>query len=195
MKGIIIFGPPGAGKGTQSELLCKKLDLIHFSTGEELRKEVARKTTLGKKINSLISKGNFVSDELSTKITKKFILKNKNTRKKGILLDGFPRTLSQASELLKILEKLKVSSISVINLDLDEEEIIKRLLLRAKIEKRADDNLATIKDRLHVYYSQTKPILNFFKSENVKIFDFNGKGNIKKINKEIIEKLPSRITT
>jgi len=186
MKAIIIFGPPGSGKGTQAKLLSEKLNLLHISTGDLLRQEIAQQTKLGKEITSLMEKGNLVSDEIVLSMIKDFLIKN---NEKDVILDGFPRTLPQALELLKIVENLDVSSIRVINLNIDEEEIIQRLLLRAQIEKRADDNLATVKDRLNVYYSQTKPILDFFRSQNVKILEFNGKGTIEDIQREITKKL------
>jgi adenylate kinase len=186
MKVIIIFGAPGSGKGTQAKLLCKKLNFIHFSTGEELRKEVAKKTKLGNQINKIISKGNLVSDEISTSITKRFILKNKN---KNILLDGFPRNLIQAENCLNLFKKLKISSIQVINLKVRNKYLIKRILDRAKIENRADDNKKTIKKRLKVYSSQTKPILKFLKNNKIKILTFNGNKEIEQIQKEIIGKI------
>lgn len=186
MSVIIIFGPPGAGKGTQAELLCKKLNFLHFSTGAELRKEVAKQTPLGKEIDALISKGNFVSDEMATQLTKNFIINNKE---KNILLDGFPRNLKQTENILKILLELKINKVKVISLQVDDKELINRILKRAEIEHRTDDNMETVTKRLEVYYAQTKPILNFFKSQNVEILEFNGNGTIEDIQGEIVKKL------
>ncbi len=186
MKVIIIFGPPGSGKGTQAKLLAKQLNLIHFSTGEELRKEANKKTKLGKQINSLISQGNLVPDELSTQITQNFIFSNK---KKNILLDGFPRTLKQAENLLTFFKKIGCDKILVINLKVSKKELINRILERAKIEHRKDDNKKTIKQRLKVYHNQTKPIIKFLRRNKIKIFNFNGKGNIEEIQKEITKKI------
>ncbi len=186
MSVIIIFGPPGAGKGTQAELLCKKLNFLHFSTGTEFRKEIAKKTLLGKELDDLMSKGNLVSDELSITITKNFLTQN---RGKNILLDGYPRTLNQIEILLKILEELKINDIKVINLQVDDKELVNRILKRAEIEHRADDNRETVTKRLEVYYTQTKPILDFLKAKKIKIFNFDGQGEIEEIQKEIIEKI------
>lgn len=186
MKTIIIFGPPGSGKGTQAKLLSKELNLIHFSTGEKLRKESNKKTKLGKQINSLTSKGNLVPDELSTRITKNFILSH---NKYNLLLDGFPRTLNQAANLVTFLKEIKCDNIIVINLKVSKKELLKRLLERAKIEHRKDDNPKTIKQRLKIYHHQTKPIIKFLKKNKLKIFSFNGKGDISKIQKEIIKKI------
>jgi adenylate kinase len=187
---LIIFGPPGSGKGTQSKLISKKLNYFHFSTGEQLRKEVSKGTKLGKEIDSLISKGKFVPDKLSTEITKNFIFLNK---KEDILLDGFPRNLKQAENLLEILEELKIEkiieSIKVINLEVRDQEIIKRLLLRAKIEKRKDDNEKTIKERLKIYHNETKKVLDFLEEKNIPIININGEGDIRKINQEILNKI------
>ncbi len=185
---LIIFGPPGSGKGTQSKLISKNLGYLHFSTGEQLREEVSKGTELGKQIDSLISKGKLVPDELSTEITKNFILLNKE---KDILLDGFPRNLKQAENLLEILKELKIErviqSIKVINLEVKDQEIIKRLLLRAKLEKRKDDNEEVIKERLKIYNSETKKVLNFLKEKKIKIININGEGDINGINKSIIK--------
>jgi len=183
---IILFGPPGSGKGTQAKLLAQKLNLLHVSTGDLLRAEVTKQNELGIKIKTIMEKGELISDEIILLMIKEFLIAN---HEKDILLDGFPRTLVQSSELIKITEELNVTSLKVINLQLEDNEIISRLLLRAEIEGRADDNLETIKERLKVYSSQTKPVLDFFKSKNIVLLDINGKGRIEEIQKEIIEKL------
>ncbi|NMB66662.1 adenylate kinase [Candidatus Woesearchaeota archaeon] len=183
---LIIFGPPGSGKGTQSKLISKNLNYLHFSTGEQLRAEVSKGTELGKEIDSLISKGKFVPNELSTEITRNFIILNKE---KNILLDGFPRNLKQAENLLEILKELKIEDTKIINLEVNDNEIIKRLLLRAKIENRKDDNEETIKERIKIYHNETKKVLDFLKEKDMKIINVNGEGDIQEIQKEILKKI------
>ena len=181
MKVIVIFGPPGAGKGTQANLLTKNKGLVHISTGALLRTEIKNKTEIGKKIEKLLDAGHFAPDEMMIKIIKQFLDKHAGS---NIILDGFPRTLPQAKELYKIQKDLEV-----INLVAHEEELEKRLLLRAKIENRKDDTAEVIKERFRVYESQTKPVLDFFKRNKIKCISISGIGNIEHIQKEILKLL------
>jgi adenylate kinase len=186
MEVIMIFGLAGSGKGTQAELLAKNLSLVHISTGQLLRNEIAKKTELGKLADSIINKGNLIPDEIIIDIIKEFLEKNKD---KKILFDGFPRTVPQAKSLLDMLKHFNTKNITLINLDIPREEAIKRLLHRAQIEGRKDDNEQAINKRLDIYYEQTKPILTFLKNNGVKIIDVDGIGLIENIQEDILEKL------
>lgn len=155
---LIIFGPPGAGKGTQAKLIAEKLGIGHLSTGEALRNEIKSGSELGKKVQEIMNKGHLVSDEIVIEIVRGALKR----AEKGFILDGFPRTLGQAEVLEGIFREMKIFGIKVINLEVDEEELIKRLLNRAKLEGRADDNEQTIRNRMNVYNRETKPILDFY---------------------------------
>lgn len=173
MKNVILFGAPGAGKGTQSKLLLEKYDFAYISTGELLRNEIKQGTELGKQAENIINQGKLVSDELIISLISSFIEKN-NT--KGILLDGFPRTVKQAEALDDILEKLHRGCAKVIQLEVPKDVLIKRLLKRAEIEGRVDDNEQTIKKRFEEYSEKTAPVAEYYKKQNayVEVDGFNG---------------------
>lgn len=182
----IITGPQGSGKGTQSELLVKNLDMLHISVGQLLREEVAKNSEIGREVKNIIDSGKLVPDELTLDIVKNILEKNKD---KNILLDGFPRNLNQAKKLIEILDELDIKDIELINLDIPKDESIRRLLKRAKIESRADDNEESIKNRLDIYYSETIPVINYFKSMGIKIYDIDGMGLVENIQGDILDKL------
>ena len=185
MEIVIIFGPPGAGKGTQANLMSKNLGLEHISTGELMRKEASKKTILGKKIKKLIDSGHFVSDELITEVIEN-ILSRKNTR--GLIFDGFPRTLEQAKLFEELIEEKKIRKVCLVNLEVHEHELVNRLLKRKSLEGRNDDNADTIKTRFETYEKKTLPILSYFNNK-IKIFHIQGIGEIDNINKEILQNL------
>ena len=163
MLNIALFGPPGAGKGTQSEKLVKKYNLLYISTGDILRKEIASGSELGKRINEITSQGHLVSDELIMKIIHKTIEENPHVN--GILFDGFPRTINQAGALKEMLAERGARVDAVVGLEVDEDELIDRLIKRGKESGRSDDNLETIKKRLQVYHSQTQPLRDYYMKE------------------------------
>ncbi len=160
MLNIILFGPPGAGKGTQAQKLAEKYKLMHISTGDILRKEIADKTELGLKVKSIMDRGELVSDHILIEILQSVIERNPGVN--GFIFDGFPRTVPQADALSAML-KLKGTSIAaVISLTVDDEELIKRLLNRAAELGRSDDTEEVIRRRLAVYNAQTRPLLDYY---------------------------------
>lgn len=161
---VIICGAPGSGKGTQSDLIIQKYNLMHLSSGDLLRQEIAEGTELGKEAEKVISEGQLVRDELIIKLIEKRIDSLNSEKYKGIILDGFPRTLEQAEALEQIFVKRGTSTDVMICLQVDEDELISRLLNRGKTSGRSDDNLEVIKNRLAVYEKQTKPIVEFYKN-------------------------------
>ena len=161
---VIICGAPGSGKGTQSDLIIQKYNLMHLSSGDLLRQEIAEGTELGKEAEKVISDGQLVRDELIIKLIEKRIDSLNSEKYKGIILDGFPRTLEQAEALEQIFVKRGMSTDVMICLQVDEDELISRLLNRGKTSGRSDDNLEVIKNRLAVYEKQTKPIVEFYKN-------------------------------
>lgn len=176
---LIILGPPGAGKGTQSILVAEKLKLKHLSTGEILRQAVTDGTELGLKAKEVMDSGNLVSDEIMIGIIKDAI--SGEDAKKGFILDGFPRTLEQARELDKIMDSLGYDTLRVINITLDDEELMRRMLGRG----RKDDTEETIKNRLKVYKEQTAPVKEHYSSKSA-VFDIYGIGSISEINDNIL---------
>lgn len=193
MFNIVLFGPPGAGKGTQAKLIIDKYGLMHLSTGDILRSEIAGKTPLGLEAKKLMDKGNLVPDEIVIRMVQNRIESNRG--QKGFIFDGFPRTCEQAEALEAILVE-KGTSISVmISLEVDEEELIRRLLKRCEEEGRTDDNINVIKNRIRVYNDVTCKVADYYgKSKRHKAVD--GTGSIDEIFERIcgvidsIEKSP-----
>lgn len=165
MLNVVIFGAPGSGKGTQSENLIEKYGLAHISTGEVLRAEIKAGTELGKVADSFISKGQLLPDELIIDILADTLDKKEKT--KGVIFDGFPRTIPQAEALKKMLAERNMEISIVIGLEVAEEELIDRLLKRGQASGRSDDNIDTIKSRLEVYNNQTNPLKEFYIKEKL----------------------------
>lgn len=186
MKYYILFGPPGAGKGTQAGCLAEKYNLMHVSTGELLRNEIAAGTELGKQAKSLIEAGKLVPDEVVEGMMKSLF--ESNPDKSGFLLDGFPRTLGQASDLDKILAERGEKVNAVISIMIQDETIQKRLAHRAEIEGRADDaNPETIKNRIATYHKQTEPLIEYYKNAG-KYREVDGEiGDIEAVRKEMLK--------
>ena len=181
MLNIIIFGAPGSGKGTQSTLIKEKYNLLHLSTGELLREEIAADTELGRVADSYISKGQLVPDEMIVEILDKAIEeKEKRGNNNGIILDGFPRTVAQAEALEKLIKKHNKDITVLLDLAVNEDELIERLVNRGKTSGRSDDNPDTIKKRLEVYHEKTKPVNDYYKNQN-KYTVIDGSGGVHNI--------------
>jgi adenylate kinase len=160
MLNIILSGAPGSGKGTQSDLLVKKYGLQHLSTGDVLRAEIATGSALGHQIDALISKGNLVPDDMMYGVIENYIASLPKDCK-GTIFDGYPRTVAQAAALTHLLKKYNMDAIMV-DLLVDEQLLIQRLIDRGKVSGRADDNLNTIRHRIAVYHNQTEPIAHYY---------------------------------
>lgn len=179
MINIILCGAPGCGKGTQSKLIVDKYKLMHLSTGDLLRNEIKSNSELGKIVESYISNGNFVPDDMIIDILEKTI-DNMPKNSEGIILDGFPRTVNQAETLEIMLKNRNTDTDILIDIIVDEEELINRVIARGLTSGRADDNLEIIKKRLEVYHEKTEPVSNFYKNLN-KYVSINGMGTIDEI--------------
>lgn len=162
MLNIVMFGAPGSGKGTQSEVLIKTYGLFHISTGDVLRDHIKRGTELGKTAQEFINQGQLIPDELMVNILASVVDDNKEAAAKGVIFDGFPRTIPQAEALEEMLHQRGTKVSAVIGLDVPEEILIGRLLNRGKESGRSDDNLETITSRLEVYNNQTAPLKAFY---------------------------------
>ena len=162
MLNIVMFGAPGSGKGTQIELLIKTYGLFHISTGDVLRDNIKRGTALGKTAQEYINQGQLIPDELMVNILASVMDDNKEVAAKGVIFDGFPRTIPQAEALEEMLQQRGPKVSAVIGLDVPEEILIGRLLNRGKESGRSDDNLETITSRLEVYNNQTAPLKAFY---------------------------------
>ena len=166
MKNIIIFGAPGSGKGTYSDAIVEKYGMNHISTGDTLRKEIKNETEVGKIAKGIIDKGQLIPDDLMIKILAKTY--DALPQGRGVIFDGFPRTIAQAEALKQMLQERGHDLGMVIELVVEQDVLMERLLRRAQIEGRADDNEETIKKRFSVYHSQTEPILDWFEKEGIR---------------------------
>lgn len=211
---LILFGPPGAGKGTQAKILSQKFKIPHISTGDMLREAVANQTELGKKAKSIMENGQLVPDDIMIGIVKETLSSSKC--KSGFILDGFPRTVEQAKALDQIFLDLKINDVVIIDFNLDEEEIIKRVtnrrscsncgslfnLLTDKLDnvcpvcgssgtiyQRDDDKEEVIRKRIEVYRNSTLPVKNYYKENNACFISIDGYGEIEEITNKILEKL------
>ena len=167
MFNLVIFGAPGSGKGTQSDLIIEEYGLFHISTGEVLRDQISRGTELGKIADSYISDGKLIPDDLMVSILAKTLDDNAEKVAKGVIFDGFPRTIEQAKALKTMLAERNTNLSVVIGLEVEEDELIDRLIKRGKESGRSDDNLETIKKRLEVYRNQTSPLRDFYINEGL----------------------------
>lgn len=179
MFNLVLFGPPGCGKGTQSDKIVEQYGLVHLSTGNLLRAEIKAKTPLGIEAANFIDKGQLVPDEVVIGMVDSFFEKNKDAR--GFLFDGFPRTLPQAKALDKLLELKKTEISQVLMLEVDEEELIKRLVNRGKTSGRSDDTDENVqRKRQEVYRNETLPVAAYY-NKSRKLTNINGMGSIDEI--------------
>lgn len=183
MKYYILFGPPGAGKGTQAAAMVERYRLHHISTGDLLRKEIKAGSELGLKAKALIEDGKLVPDEVVEGMIESEFANVKGVE--GFLLDGFPRTIAQAEALDAILAKKDEEVTSVVSIMIPDEMIVERIRHRAEIEGRADDaSIETIKNRIATYHSQTEPEIDYYRKSG-KYNEIDGKGSIEEVRERI----------
>lgn len=187
MRYYILFGPPGAGKGTQAKLMVEKYNFHHVSTGDLLRQEIAKGTELGKIAKSLIDNGNFVDDSIVEQMIENEIVNNPDV--KGFIFDGFPRTVAQAEVLEKMLQKRSQEVTKVLSIIISDNLVFERIQHRASIEGRKDDaNAEIIQNRINTYHKKTEPLIQFYKNLG-KYNEICGEGTIE----EIFEKISSML--
>jgi adenylate kinase len=187
MLNIVLFGPPGAGKGTQSDLIIKKYQLVHLSTGDILRSEVKEGTALGMEAKKLMDAGDLVPDEIVIGMISSKLDSNHNA--KGFIFDGFPRTAAQADALDKLLVGKNTSIAMMLALEVDNDELTKRLLLRGKESGRPDDaNESIIKNRIQEYNNKTAPLKDYY-SKQGKFHSIKGVGTIEEIFASLCDKI------
>lgn len=184
MKNLVIFGAPGSGKGTQSDLLVAKYGFRHISTGDVLRAEIKQGTDLGRTAQQFIDKGQLIPDELMIEILASVY--DSLCPCEGVIFDGFPRTIPQAEALKKMLAQRGTEVSAVLQLEVPEEMLTERLLNRGKTSGRADDNAETIRKRLEVYHSQTAPLAAWYAAEG-KLHAIKGYGALEEINAALCE--------
>jgi len=181
---LLIMGPPGAGKGTQAKILAKKFNLVHLSTGDILRKEINKSSELGLKAQTYMNAGNLVPDEVLLEMMQSTLTELKDS---GVILDGFPRTIPQARGLSKIFQSLNQVIDSIINIEVDTNVLITRLVARAKKSGRADDTEEVIVNRQNVYLELTAPLIEFYQN---KIIHIDGDGSIDEVTERILNHIP-----
>ena len=187
MINLILFGPPGSGKGTQAKNLVRRYSLLHISTGDLFRYEMGNDTPLGQKAKSYIEKGQLVPDEVTIGMLKNKVDANPDV--KGYIFDGFPRTVAQAEALDKLLKSKKQTITRLLQLDVDDEEIVKRLLERGKTSGRADDtDEAIIRNRIKVFKSETSPVFNFYEKQDKSVM-VKGTGLIPTIARRLYKEI------
>ena len=179
MLNIVLFGAPGAGKGTQAAMLASRLSLIHLSTGDILRREISAGSRLGKMAQEYTDKGEFVPDNVVIDIIRSQI--EQNTDAKGFIFDGFPRTIEQAEALDRMMDNCALKISALLALEVETEELVKRLQIRGKTSGRTDDcSLDVIRNRIDVYNRKTKPLIDYYSAQN-KYRPINGMGDVAEI--------------
>jgi adenylate kinase len=183
---LLLLGPPGAGKGTQAELLVRRLGVPQISTGDMLRAAVGAGTEVGRQARAYMERGTLVPDAVVIGVAEERL--QQPDAKRGFVLDGFPRTAVQAAALDALLERLGVRLERCVALRVDEDELVKRLLKRAEIEGRTDDNETTIRTRMQVYREQTRPLVEHYRRQDV-LREVDGEGSIDEVSARIAEAL------
>lgn len=183
---LLLLGPPGAGKGTQAARLARRLEVPQISTGDMLRQAVSSGSELGRRVEDTMDRGELVSDAIVIEVARERLARADARR--GFVLDGFPRTVAQAEALDRMLDDLGSRLERCVALGVDEEAVVTRLLGRARIEGRSDDNEATIRRRMRVYHEQTAPLLEYYRRRGV-LADVDGSGSIEEVEKAIGEAL------
>ena len=181
---LLIMGPPGAGKGTQAKILSQEYNLVHLSTGDILRKEIDKKSSTGLEAQKYMNAGNLVPDDVLLAMMKSTLTELKD---KGVILDGFPRTIPQAEGLSNIFKSLDQKIDGIINIEVDKNILIARLIERAKNSGRADDTEEVIVNRQNVYLDLTAPLIKFYKND---IINIDGDGSIDKVTERILKRIP-----
>ena len=183
---LIFLGPPGVGKGTQAKRICENFDVIHLSTGDILRAEIAANSEIGNRAKSYINNGELVPDKVLLDIMDNRL--RENDAQKGYLLDGFPRTITQATGLAKIMKNITHSLDATISLTADEDQLVQRLINRGLESGRSDDTPEVIRQRQKVYWDQTAPLLNYYQTKKI-LKEVDGFGDIPEITNRILKVL------
>ena len=192
MFNLVLFGPPGAGKGTQAVQIAEKYHLAHISTGDIFRSEIRNETPLGLKVKSIIEQGELVPDELLIDLLRAAMQRYPDVR--GFVFDGFPRTLRQAADLDHLLEEDGEKVSLTLALEVDDQELITRLLIRAQREGRKDDTQEVIANRLNVYQKQTSPLIDFYENQG-KFRAVPGMGSIEEIFSRLCKEIDVSISS
>lgn len=191
MLNLVIFGAPGSGKGTQSEKLINRYHLHHISTGEVLRDHIARGTELGRTADSYISQGQLIPDELMLRVLEHELDNNADKTAEGVIFDGFPRTIPQAQALKEMMKRRGQEIHAVIGLEVPEDQLMDRMILRGKASGRSDDNPETIRKRLSVYHKQTQPLRDYYAGEGMYL-PIKGDGTVDQVFERVIAALDKK---
>lgn len=189
---IILFGPPGVGKGTQAQLLASAYNLHHISTGDMLRAAIVSESELGTLAKQYVESGGLVPDDIIIGLVKEVLVSEirphiaQEARERGFLLDGFPRTVEQAKALDELFTELKIDDVRVLSIDAPEEELVKRMLKRAEEHGRADDTAEIFRTRLQVYHEQTEPVKGYYDTTR-DVLSVDGLGSVDEVTQRIMK--------